>query len=947
MKKMKSFAGLAVLLFSCLNARSQQKPLDHTVYDGWQNIGEKILSHDGKTIVYTVNLQEGDGVLFIQNPVNQSKKEIPRGYHATITADNRFVIGLIKPLFKDTRDAKIKKKKPDEMPKDSLFIFEPGKDTLIKIPGVKTYQTPQKGSGWLAWMSFAAPALVPSVTTVAVKASTPDTSLTLTLRNLLSGEERKFKNAHDYLFSKKGNALVVATTRKNDDSLSQATVLWAGIPSFHIDTVMKKFNDARNFAFDEEGSRLAFVAERDSAVKALQKFYDCWYYTPGMDSAEMIVARGSQGVAKGITVSENYALHFSKTGRRLLLGLAPIRPARDTTVPDFEKAAVDIWNYKDDDLQPVQLKNLDKDLKKSWLAVWETDKRHLLQLGDEKFPEIEVTDEGDGTFFYAGSDFGKRVARQWQGYTLSDVYVIDTRTGEKKLIVRDLKGGLYPSLTGKYLLLYDDRRRGYSVYDAATGAVRKAGADIPTPLYDEENDVPDDPAPYGIAGWEKDDRHVFVYDRYDIWSVDADGKERSISVIPIARRLRTEFVYIPVDTTQKFIDPGKPFYCRTYNDSTKESGYIRFSSPRHNDMDAISGGGPYSVGGLVKADSADAYIFTKENFSASPDVYYLSLAWDTLGQANRPRIPGSTFLQPVQVSHINLQQSNYLWGSAELFKWKAYTGRQSEGILYKPANFDPGKKYPMIVYFYERYNNTLYNYQAPAPTPSRLNIPFFVSRGYLVFVPDIWYTTGHPGQSAYDYIMSGTRALIKKGFVDSARLGIQGQSWGGYQTAYLITRTNLFAAAWAGAPVVDMFSAYGGIRWESGLNRQMQYEKTQSRIGATIWDRPDLYIENSPLFHLPKVRTPLVIMSNDADGAVPWYQGIEFFTAMRRLNKPVWLLQYNGEAHNLVERRNRKDIQIREQQYFDWLLKGSPAPKWIREGVPATLKGIDWGMGTD
>jgi dipeptidyl aminopeptidase/acylaminoacyl peptidase len=300
----------------------------------------------------------------------------------------------------------------------------------------------------------------------------------------------------------------------------------------------------------------------------------------------------------------------------------------------------------------------------------------------------------------------------------------------------------------------------------------------------------------------------------------------------------------------------------------------------------------------------------------------------------------------IQLSHLNPQQSQYLWGSSELFKWKAYTGKETEGILYKPENFDAKKKYPMIIYYYERNNNTLLLYQPPTPTASRLNIPFFVSRGYIVFVPDIWYRTGHPGRSAYDYVVSGARALIRQGFIDSTKIGLQGQSWGGYQTAYLITQTNLFAAAWAGAPVVNMFSAYGGIRWESGLNRQMQYEKAQSRIGATIWERPDLYIENSPLFHLQKVKTPLVIMSNDADGAVPWYQGIEFFTAMRRLNKPIWLLQYNGEAHNLVERRNRKDIQIREQQFFDWLLKGEKPPVWITDGVPATLKGIDWGLET-
>ncbi|TAL47786.1 MAG: S9 family peptidase, partial [Chitinophagaceae bacterium] len=297
-----------------------------------------------------------------------------------------------------------------------------------------------------------------------------------------------------------------------------------------------------------------------------------------------------------------------------------------------------------------------------------------------------------------------------------------------------------------------------------------------------------------------------------------------------------------------------------------------------------------------------------------------------------------------KLSSLNPQQKDYNWGTAELFKWKAYTGKETEGIVYKPEDFDTKKKYPLICYFYETLSDGLYNYIPPAPTPSRLNISFFVSRGYIVLVPDIHYGTGHPARDAYNHIVSGARALVKKGFIDSTRIGIQGQSWGGIQVAQLVTMTNLFKAAWAGAPVANMTSAYGGIRWESGLNRQFQYEKSQSRIGATLWEKPQLYIENSPLFNLPKVKTPLVIMSNDADGAVPWYQGIELFTAMRRLGKKVWMLSYNGEAHNLVERRNRKDIQIREQQYFDWLLKDERPAKWITEGVPAVKKGKDWGL---
>ncbi|MFL5808664.1 MAG: alpha/beta hydrolase family protein, partial [Flavisolibacter sp.] len=371
---------------------------------------------------------------------------------------------------------------------------------------------------------------------------------------------------------------------------------------------------------------------------------------------------------------------------------------------------------------------------------------------------------------------------------------------------------------------------------------------------------------------------------------------------------------------------------------SKITGIVTFNTngiPDHFVTDI----GPFSNNTFLKAKNTDSYLFSKEDYTHSPDLYFATVTTtDTIAGWHAGALPS------VKISSINPQQSQYNWGTAELYRWKTFSGKSATGILYKPENFDSTKKYPMLLYFYEKLSDNLYNYIPPAPTPSRLNIPFFVSRGYIVLTPDISYTIGHPAKSAYDFVVSGAQSLAKKKWVDAKNIGIQGQSWGGIQVAQLVTMTNMFKAAWAGAPVASMFSAYGGIRWESGNNRQMQYEKGQSRIGATPWDKPDLYIENSPFYHLKNVTTPLVIMSNDADGAVPWYQGIELFTAMRRLHKKVWMLSYNGEAHNLVERRNRKDIQIREQQYFDWLLKGEKPPKWIVEGVPAVKKGKDWGL---
>ena len=295
-----------------------------------------------------------------------------------------------------------------------------------------------------------------------------------------------------------------------------------------------------------------------------------------------------------------------------------------------------------------------------------------------------------------------------------------------------------------------------------------------------------------------------------------------------------------------------------------------------------------------------------------------------------------------QLSDINPQQREYNWGTVELVNWQTADDIFCEGLLFKPEDFDPNKKYPVMIYFYEKNANTLYRHRNPTPSRSTVNIPYFVSNGYVVFVPDVYFTDGHPGQSAMKSIMPGVEMLEKTyPWIDGENMAIQGQSWGGYQVAYMITQTNKFKAAGAGAPVSNMTSAYGGIRWGSGITRQVQYEQGQSRIGKPLWEAFDLYYENSPLFFLPNVSTPVLIMHNDKDGAVPWYQGIEMFVGLRRLGKQAWLLQYNNEEHNLVERRNCKDLSIRLSQFFDHYLKGAPMPEWMKNGRPAVKKGFD------
>ena len=958
---------------------AQKKPLDHSVYDSWQSIGERMISNDGRWIVYSINPQEGDNNLVVQSADQRYELVIPRGTGAVITEDSRFLVCRIKPFYKDTREARIKKKKPDDFPKDSLAILPLGTRDLIKWARVKSFTTPQKGYGWVAYLmekpeppagkrsrdESGGKNLVDSLrhTIDSLQnlinqqeassskkkkrkgkdeqddsnditeafyffADEPDDrkeGTELILRNLYTGAETRFPFVNQYMFDMKGNRLLMEISANKKDSLSRPGVVWWDLAQQRADTLMRGGNDFRSFSLSEDGTQLAFLAERDSASKALRKFYKLWYYQDGLDSAIMLVDQNHTGMNLGMAVSQYGSVHFSKSGHRLFFGVAPIPPVEDTTKIEIDEVKLDVWHYNDDYLQPYQLRRLQQDLHQHFLAVYDLEAKTLQQLESKELPNVQETDEGDGQVFLGVTNFGKRVESQWKGRSLVDVYAVQVASGQAQLVKKDLDGRAYISTTGKYVTWYDNAARNYFTWDGEQ--IHNITAGIKTPLYDEENDIPDEPRPYGIMGWQEYDGAVYIYDRFDIWQVDPLAKATPVNITEgMGRKGKTRYRYVSLNRDERFIKPSQVILLQTFNEVTKHGGLARIKLALGEPVELVIGGA-YSLGRPLKADSAEVYIYTKETFEQSPDLY-----------------TSNQFLFEKKLSAINPQQKEYNWGTAELFKWKTFDGKNSEGLLYKPEDFDPSRKYPMLVYFYETLSDRLYSYLPPAPTPSRLDIAFFVSRGYLVFTPDIHYGTGHPGKDAYNYIASGAQALAKFPWVDAKNIGIQGQSWGGYQVAYLITVTNMFKAAWAGAPVANMTSAYGGIRWGTGLNRQFQYEKTQSRIGATLWEKPDLYIENSPLFHLPKVQTPLVIMHNDADGAVPWYQGIELFTAMRRLNKKVWLLVYNGEDHNLVQRKNRKDLSIREQQYFDWMLKGEKPPKWITEGVPAVEKGKDMGL---
>ena len=906
------------ILCSCLfllsiTVQAQKKPLDHTVYDQWQSIKDVVLSNDGNWMSYTVAPQEGDATLYVRHLKTNQIIQIDRGTQSRFTENNAYLIAKIKPSFEETRKAKIGKKKPEEMPKDSLVILTLTNGNVKRIPAVKSYQVPEFGSDVIAYLNDP-------------KMDIKKEGAQLYFRDLNTGQERVFNNITDYTIHPKGEGLMMYQVKTK---INEAKILLASIADTNLKTINSRFYTATNFTWDEEGKQLAYLIERDSSDKALQKNYTLAYYTHEMDSAKFVMNKTDVAMPNQYTIGGDKKLSFSKTGSLLSFGVQPILPVKDTSLPEFDRVSLDIWNYNESMLQSTQLKSLETSLKGTEAIIYRPASSQFTYLGKINDRQIQMTMEGDGQVAIANIDSNFTISSQWEGYGKRDLYVLNTMTGQKQLIQKGLKSSLVtPSYDGSLVVFYDEILKQFKSFNTTTLQTKQIAKDIQFPLYDEDNDVPDEPNAYGIAVWMDNHKSFILYDRYDLWLVDATGLNPS-QLLTKGRASKKEYRFVKLDDDKKFIGFKDQILLRVYNEVDKKEG-IALLDMGNRALFTITDQ-PMHFTTIVGAKNSNQLIVMQEDEKNAANIFSYTLKEEKQ--------------TPIALTAINPQQTNYNWMQSQLVKWKSYTGRTAEGILYLPEDFDAKKKYPMIVYFYERSNQTLHNYLAPSPTPSRLNIPFFVSRGYVVFVPDIWYKKGYPGQGAYDYILSGTRAMVQKGFIDSTRIGLQGQSWGGYQIAYLITKTNLYAAAWAGAPVVNMTSAYGGIRWGAGINRQFQYEKTQSRRGANLWERPDLYIKNSPLFELNKVKTPIVIMSNDADDAVPWYQGIEMFTAMRRLAKPIWMLVYNNEAHNLVERKNRKDIQIREQQFFDHYLKGAPMPIWMSKGVPAIMKGRDLGLG--
>ena len=916
-----------IFLLSSTLIFSQKKPLDHTVYDSWKKLNNTTISKNGDVIATLITPQEGDGSLFIQRIETKNSKPgssiiFERIDNYRLSEDGRWTVALIKAPFAELRQARKKKKKKEDMPQDSLLIIDNRTFSSYKIAGVKSYKAANEFDSHITYTV--------SLPKDTAKKDSKQKDI-LILRSLLTQDEDTFRNAKEHIFNKYGNSFALIVEPEKKDTTDSRKVVFKDLKLNDYITVSNEPLEYRSLSFNEQGDQLVYLATADTS-KIAQKAYNIRYYTTGADSAIIIAEHNSSGLPNNWIFNEHASPSFSKDGSRILVGAAPRLEPKDTTIVDFEMATLDIWHWQDPIIQPQQLMELKNEQRRTYLGIIYTDSRNnFIPLANEQMPSASISNQNNGRYVLLTSNLPYQLEDQWEMSSKTDVKVLDLENMSVKEVAKPLQGRPSFSPMGNYIYWWDDNSQHWFSQDNRSGVVKNLTEDIDVNFWNEKNDVPRTPGSYGIASWGENDEFILINDMFDIWKIYPSGTKRTENITQGKGRTDSiTFRYVNTDREKRYIEPGDQLLLSAFNNISKERGYYTLKQSGRNPLqERIMD--KFNFTGLTKAKESDLLLFEKSNFNNSPDLYITSNLWKSSSK----------------LTDINPQMNDYNWGTAELFSWTSFANVPLQGIIYKPEDFDPTKKYPVMIYFYEKHSDNIYSYLTPAPSRSVINIPLFVSNGYVVFTPDIDYTVGQPGMDAYNSIVSGAVELTKFDWVDSENMAIQGQSWGGYQVAYLVTQTNMFKAAGSGAPVSNMTSAYGGIRWGTGRSRQYQYEKTQSRIGATLSDSLDLYIKSSPVFFVKDIETPLLIMHNDNDGAVPWYQGIEMFMSMRRLGKPVWMLQYNREGHNLIHRRNSKDLSIRLQQFFDHYLKGEPAPSWMTRGIPAIEKGKTWGYEFD
>ncbi|MGH7503560.1 MAG: alpha/beta hydrolase family protein [Longimicrobiales bacterium] len=892
---------VAALLFAVVqvlpvSGQSQKPTLKPAEYGRFETAGFGQISSNGQWLAVPVNRVNEENELRILQTGSDSAVVVPYGTQAAFSSDGRWAAYSI-GISEKEREAAEKAETPVH---SKVGLLDLGTGMVTKLDDLASFAFSGDGR-YIAMKGYAAK-------------DQKHEGVDLIVRDLTTGVNTTFGNVAEFAWTDEGAllAFTIGAETKAGNGLKTYDPETGVLKTLESDTAAYKGLTWREDADDLAVFRVRTEEEWEGDTHVIVHWSGLSGKTPERHEFDPNSVSGFPSATRIVDFRE---LTWTADGKYVLFGVqdrvAKEKPDSTKDGEEVEKPGVEIWHAKDVDILPEQKVRAQRDREENHLTAWDPEANRFIEIGNELTESATAARAGN---FALALDQTPYERERMFGPVFNDVYVVDLDTGERTRVkdrVEQLSGGL-PQLspTGRYVLYVESDH--YWVYDVVKKTHTNITRNVQTSFMDVEDDhtVAQKP-PHGVAGWTPEDRAVLLYDKYDVWEITPDEAKATRLTNGAADEVRHRIVRI--DNDEVFIDPSQPTYVALYGERTKEYGYGRMQRGKAVTRDLLK---PASVTRLTKAEEADVYAYMTGSYSDAPDYF-----------AGGPALANAH-----QVTDLNPFQAEYAWGRTELVDFTNRQGVPLQASLHYPANHEPGRKYPMIVLIYEIRSNAIHQYYAPSER-NAYNPTNWTQEGYFVLQPDIVYRDRDPGLSALDAIEPAVDRMIATGMIDEARIGLVGHSWGGYQTAFVSTVSNKFAAGVAGAPLTELASMYLSVYWNSGGTDARIFEISQGRMEVPPWEDLDAYTRNSAVWNIEKMETPLLVTFGDKDGAVDWHQGIVMYNAARRENKDLVMLVYEGENHGLAKKPNQIDYQRRVMEWFNHYLKGDAAPAWIQSGV--------------
>lgn len=925
---------LSVLSLTLASGAQTKAPVKPAEYGQWETLSGGGLSPDGKWLAYGINRSNRNNELRVTNVADGTTKVAAFGTQAIFSSDSRFVAYSIG--YSETQEEKLTKEKKPIQHKLGLLNLATGEQVVVD--GIETFAFSANGA-YLAMRRYPPKKETPEAGASGETDDTP--GATLIVRQLASGRDTTFGNVSAFAWQdlpKRGRllALTISAEEKTGNGvqlfdpetnalrvLDSSASTYSGLAwrkdSADLAALQSKTDDRH-----EGPTQIALAWKRLAESSEARQMYDPTADTnfpSGMrtvtfrrpswsDDGSIVFLGAAKWTEKPVAAKKAMVVADGRGNGSGPLTKDIAKEAPKDEKEEVEPAAVDVWHARDVDVMPKQKFTARNDRQKNFLSAWHIETGRFVQLGKE--PSEQVTPIKHQKL---------AVASNWTAYAMdrsigrpaADLSLIDLSTGERAKIKDRLSEDHYVQASpgGRYLLYLQDDH--YWTVDTATHVVVNITKNVQTSFVDRESDftIKQKPA-FGVAGWTKNDETVILYDKFDLWQIAPNGSRATRLTDGTAEQIRHRYVRLNPD--EEWIEADKPAFVSLFGIWSKKSGYARLNLNTGRDEHVVWQ--DKSVQRLSKAKDADVFMYVAEAFDDSPDVF----------------VGGLELKEAKQVTKTNPFQSNYAWGRAELVEYKSERGERLQGALFYPAGYELGKKYPMVVYLYEKLSDGLHRYSAPSER-DYYNVASFTQNGYFLFQPDIVFRPREPGLSVVECVTPAVKKVVEKGLVDARKVGVVGHSWGGFDTTYLATHTDVFAAAVAGAPITDLISNYGNHHWSSGIAETDHIETGQQRMEVPLWEDLQAYVRNSAVFNVQNMKTPLMIEVGDSDGTVFWHQGVELYNIARRAKKDVVLLVYAGEDHGLRKKPNQIDYHGRILEWFGHYLKDENASPWITGGV--------------